>query len=93
MIIGTCKVYMSADWVGNLKEKRTVVKSIVERVKNRFNVSIAEIEDQDVHRSIVIGYACVTNSSRFADEVVNKVLKYIENNTDAVVHNVVIEIL
>lgn len=92
MIIGTCKVYMSADWVDTLKEKRTVVKSIVERVKNRFNVSIAEIEDQDVHRSIVIGYACVTNSRRLADEIVHNVLNFIERNTDAVVQDVIAEI-
>jgi len=84
---------MSADWVDTLKEKRSIVKSIVERVKNRFNVSIAEIEDQDVHRSIVIGYACVTSSTRLADEIVHNVLKYIEHNTDAFVHDVVIEIL
>jgi uncharacterized protein YlxP (DUF503 family) len=84
---------MSAEWVHSLKEKRTVVKSIVERVKNRFNVSIAEVEDQDIHQSIVIGYACVTNSTRLADEIINKVLKYIENGTDAVMRDVVIEIL
>jgi len=84
---------MSADWVDTLKEKRAAVKSIIERVKNRFNVSVAEIEDQDVHRSIVIGYACVTNSSRLADEIVHNVLKFIESNTDAVVRDVIIEIL
>ena len=93
MIIGTCKVYMSADWVDTLKEKRAVVKSIVQRVKNRFNVSIAEIEDQDVHRSIVIGYCCVTNNRRLADEILHNVLHFIENNTDAVVQSVIVEIL
>ena len=93
MIIGTCKVYMSAGWVGTLKEKRMVTKSIIERVRNRFNVSVAEIENQDMHRSIVIGYACVTNSARLADEIIHNVLKYIEDNTDATVQDVVIEIL
>jgi len=93
MIIGTCKVYLSADWVDTLKEKRKVIKSITQRVINRFNVSIAEIEDQDVHRSIVLGFACVTNSSRLADEIVHNVLNFIENNTDAVVRDVVVEIL
>ena len=93
MIIGTCKLYMSADWVNTLKEKRMVTKSIIERVKNRFNVSIAEIEDQDVHRSIVIGFACVTNSSRLADEIVQNVLNFIEKNTDAEVRDVIVEIL
>jgi len=93
MIIGTCKVYMSADWVDTLKEKRKIIKSITQRVINRFNVSIAEIEDQDVHRSIVLGFVCVTNSSRLADEIVHNVLNFIESNTDAVVRDVVVEIL
>ena len=93
MIIGTCKVYMSADWVDTLKEKRMVTKSMIQRVKNRFNVSIAEVEAQDIHRSIVIGFACVTNSRRLADEIMHNVLKFIENNTEAVVQDVVIEIL
>ncbi len=93
MIIGTCKVYLAAEWVYSLKDKRSVVKSLTERMKHKFNISVAEIEKQDVLRSIVIGFACVTNSSRHADEMIQNVLTYVENNTDAVVEDVVIEIL
>ena len=42
MVIGTCAVYLTADWVTSLKEKRSVVKGIVERAKHKFNISIAE---------------------------------------------------
>ena len=93
MIIGTCKVYMVAEWVFSLKDKRMIVKSITEKVRHKFNVSIAEVEDNDVHKSIVIGFACVTNEVSHADSIINNVLNFIEDNTDAVVEDVVIEIL
>jgi len=93
MIIGTCKVYMVAEWVFSLKDKRMIVKSITEKVRHKFNVSIAEVEDNDIHKSIVLGFACVTNEASHADSIINNVLNFIENNTDAVVEDVVIEIL
>jgi len=93
MIIGTCKVYMVAEWVFSLKDKRMIVKSITEKVRHKFNVSIAEVEDNDIHKSIVLGFACVTNEVSHADSIINNVLNFIENNTDAVVEDVVIEIL
>ncbi|KOA18812.1 hypothetical protein CLHOM_28600 [Clostridium homopropionicum DSM 5847] len=93
MIIGTAKVYLYADWVHSLKEKRMIVKSIIDKTKHRFNVSIAEVENQDYHKSIVIGIACVTNSSRLANDIIQNVVNYIEGNTEALVENVYTEIL
>ena len=93
MIIGTCKVYLRAPWVNTLKEKRSVVKRITERVKSKFNVSIAEIEDNDVHRSIVIGFACVSNSEAHASSVIDNVINFIECISEAEIEDVVIEIL
>lgn len=93
MIIGTAKIYLYADWVHSLKEKRMIVKSIIDKTKHRFNVSIAEVENQDYHKSIVIGIACVTNSSRLANDIIQNVVNYIEGNTEALVENVYTEIL
>lgn len=93
MIIGTGKVYLYAEWVQSLKEKRMIVKSIIAKVKHRFNVSIAEVENQDYHKTIVIGIACVTNSSRLANSIIQNVIDYIENNTEALIENVQIEVL
>lgn len=93
MIIGTCKVYFYAEWVSSLKEKRMVVKSLVEKTKNKFNVSVAEVEEQDIHQTIVIGFACVTNQVSHANSIIDNVLNFMENNTDAVVEKTEIEIL
>lgn len=92
MIIGSCVIHLTAEWCNSLKEKRMVVKSIVEKTKHKFNISIAEIDKQDIHKSIVIGFACVTNSVRHADEIIENVLNYIEKNTDAVIDDVEREI-
>jgi uncharacterized protein len=93
MIIGTGKIYLYADWVHSLKEKRMVVKSIIDRVKNRFNVSIAEVDNQDLHQSIVVGIACVSNNTAHASSSIQHVIQYVEDNTEAVVTNIETEIL
>ncbi len=93
MFIGACTIYLTAEWVTSLKEKRMVVKSIIEKSKHKFNISIAEVDRQDVHRSIVIGFACVSNEAAHVDRMMNTVIDYIENNTDAVVDRVETEIL
>ena len=93
MIIGTCKVTLKAEWVFSLKDKRSIVKSLIERIRHRFNVSVAEVECNDKHQIIVIGIACVTNQTSHANSIINNVLDFIENNTDAVVEDCVIEIL
>ena len=93
MIIGTCTLRLSAEWVSSLKEKRMVVKSIIEKTRHKFNVSIAEVDYQDAHKDIGIGFACVTNESRHAESMVQNILNFIESNTDAVVMDVQIEML
>jgi len=93
MFIGTCRVYLTAEWVYSLKEKRMVVKSLTERMRNKFNIAVAEVEDMDVHRSIVIGFACVSNERAHAEAMVENVLRFIEDATDAVVDESVTEIL
>ncbi|APH17247.1 hypothetical protein NPD5_3017 [Clostridium sporogenes] len=93
MIIGTAKIHLYANWIHSLKEKRMIVKSIISKTKNKFNVSIAEVEMQDVHQSIVIGIACVSNSTKQADSIIQNVVNYIEGNTEAIVSNIETEII
>jgi len=93
LIIGSAKIYLRAEWVHSLKEKRTIVKSIIGKTKNRFNVSVAEVEKQDIHQHIVIGIACVSNETNHANSMIQNVINYIEGTTDAIVEDVYIEIL
>ena len=77
----TIKLY--APWVHSLKEKRMVVKSLLAKIRNKFQVSAAEVEDQDVHQSIVIGVAAIVPHSAQADSMMDEIVKFIEENTEA----------
>jgi len=81
MIIATAQIKLYAPWVHSLKEKRMVVKSICAKVSNKFNVSIAEVEAQDIHQRIVLGFACVVGEVFIADSIIDHVLNFIESNT------------
>ena len=93
MIVGTCKIYLRAEGVRSLKEKRMIVRSILDKCKNRFNISIAEIEEQEKYQRIVIAFACVSNQSSHANSTIDHVLNFISENTEAFIEDTVIEIL
>ena len=93
MVVGTCTVTLRIFMADSLKEKRMVVKSLVEKMKNRFNISVAEVDEQDNHRAAVIGFACVTNEASHADSIIDKVLNFMENNTEAEITEIYRELL
>jgi len=83
MIVETLKLTLYAPWVHSLKEKRMVVRSICGKAAAKFNIAIAEVEEQDVHQTIVIGIACVANETAHCDSIIDNVIKFIGNNTEA----------
>jgi uncharacterized protein YlxP (DUF503 family) len=78
MVIGVCTLQLSIPVAQSLKEKRQVVKSLIARVRNEFNVSVAEVDDQDLWQSAVIGIACVSSSQRYAHGQLEAVIKFID---------------
>ncbi len=82
------RVTLRASWVHSLKEKRMVVKSIIQKLKNKFNISVGEVSEQDIHQIIVIGIAGVCGSTAQVDSTMENVIKYIEGNTDAEIINI-----
>lgn len=82
-MIEILQIRLYAPWVHSLKEKRMIVKSLVSKIKNQFNVSIAEVNDQDVHQSIVLGIACVAANTALADSIMDHVISFLEDNTEA----------
>ena len=63
----------------SLKGKRKVVKSMRDRVKNKFNVSISEVGDQDEWQSLQIGIAAVSSDSQYLDGLMTQVVEFIDN--------------
>lgn len=83
MIIEAATIKLYAPWVHSLKEKRIVVKSLIDKTKNKFNVSISEVDEQDIHQTIVLGLACVAGTVSHADSIIDSILTFIEDNVDA----------
>ncbi len=80
MIIGSCTLKLVIFEANSLKDKRRVLKSIIERIKSRFNVSIAEVDLNDKWQSAVIGIACVSNDSKYAQSIISKIIKFIDED-------------
>ncbi|RDY24771.1 DUF503 domain-containing protein [Romboutsia maritimum] len=77
------KVDLIANWVHSLKEKRMVVKSIINKLQNKFNISVCEVENQDIHQKITIGISGIGLSLSQCDSIIENIINFIENNTDA----------
>jgi uncharacterized protein len=94
MIIGSCTIILYLPGVHSLKEKRSVIKSVLARLRNEFNVSAAEVDAQDAHTRAVIGVACVSASSEYARGQLEAVVRWIEEQRpDAPVIDYEIELL
>lgn len=67
---------------GSLKEKRFVLKSIKDKIRQRFNVSIAEVDHLDKWQLAGVGIAVVANEQKFLDSVMTEIIKLIESRGD-----------
>ena len=85
MVVGTLTIRLQVPDSSSLKDKRQVVRSLTARLRQTFNVGVAEVGDQDLWQSAVIGIACVSSDTRHADEMCQKVLRFVDGNADALV--------
>jgi uncharacterized protein len=78
MVIGSCMITLHLPGVRSLKEKRSIVKSLLARMRNKFNVSAAEVASQDAHGRAVLGVACVSGSGDYAHGLLQELVRWIE---------------
>lgn len=76
------KMTIHIPWAHSLKEKRMVVKSLCAKARNKFNISIAEVEEQDIHQIIVLGIVCIAGDNAQADSILDHVINFIEGSTE-----------
>ena len=93
MKILVIKVDLRAAYVHSLKEKRMIVKSIIGKLQNKFNVSIREVENQDLHQRISIGIVKLELNSKDSDQSKDKILNFIEENCEAEIIDIESEII
>jgi uncharacterized protein YlxP (DUF503 family) len=79
--------------VDSLKGKRQIVKSLKDKVRNRFEVAVAEVDHHDVWQRATLAVACVSHDARHANAVVSKAMDYIEAQVDGRVLDTSVEIL
>ena len=79
---------------GSLKDKRQVVRSVAQRVRNKFDVSVAEVADNDAWQRATLGVAVVANDARHCDEVLREIVDYVQSSRlDAEVLDIETEII
>jgi uncharacterized protein YlxP (DUF503 family) len=80
MNVGVCRVSLRLPENLSLKGKRRVLKAVITRVKNKFNVSMAEVDDHELWQLATLGICCVSNDGRYTNEVLSKVVDFIVNS-------------
>lgn len=78
MIVGTLKIRLALRDCHSLKDKRRVLKSLKDTLSNKFNVSVAETDEQDVWQSAELGLAAVGTDTPFVQSVLSSVVNYVK---------------
>ncbi|MDZ7268284.1 MAG: DUF503 domain-containing protein [candidate division KSB1 bacterium] len=90
MFVGVCQIEIMLPESDSLKAKRFVLSSIKTKIQNKFNVSVAEVGNNDLWQRGVLGLAMVTNEHKFIDQTFNKILEllYQEDRVEVLGHTV-----
>ena len=80
MNVGICRIYLRLPENLSLKGKRQVLKSVVTRVSNKFNVAIAEVDNHDSWQLATLGICCVSNNTRYTNQVLSRVVEFVTNS-------------
>ena len=80
MIVGVMTAHLSLQGVMSLKGKRSIVKSVIGRLKSRFNISISEVDHQDSKTIAVVGIAIASNDAQFIDRQFDAIIGFMRND-------------
>ena len=88
MVIASAVWDLNLPGCSSLKEKRSIIRSLKDRLRNKFNVSVAETAFQDVHKRSQLTIALVASDGRYAESVLDKLDSFVERNGGAVIVSV-----
>ena len=77
MNVGVCKISLRLPENSSLKGKRQVLKSITSRIRSKFNVAVAEVDDHEQWQLATIGICCISNDKRFTNQILSKVVDFV----------------
>ena len=82
MHIGYCRLTLHLPDNNTLKGKRQVARSVTSRIRNQFNVAVAEVGDNDLWQRLTLGVCCLSNDTRHANEILSRVVSFVEKSRD-----------
>ena len=88
MVIASAVWDLNLPGCSSLKEKRSILRSLKDRLRSKFNVSVAETAFQDVHKRVELTIALVASDGRYAESVLDKLDSFVERNGGAVIVSV-----
>ena len=83
VFVGVCRIELELDDNDSLKGKRSVVKSIIQKTRNKFNLAMAEVEMMDVHTRAVLGIAVIGNDKRVLNATIDTIQNFVEREAEA----------
>lgn len=92
MVVGVLHIQFSLPSANNLKDKRRLLTSLLDRLHNRFNVAAAEVDQQDSWRRAGVAVACVSSEGRHANQILSRVMAEVERENDMIVLGYEIEV-
>ncbi len=93
MKVGICVLELLIFGSRSLKDKRQVVKSLKDRIRHQFNVSIAEVDAHDLRQRATLGIACVACDTQHANSVLSNVINFVEQSHVTEINHYEIEII
>jgi uncharacterized protein len=94
MKVGVCQITLHLPGCHSLKDKRQVLQSIMARTRQKYEIAIAEVDEQDHWQIAILGVSCVSNSSQHIDQILANVQRFIEETRpDVIVTNTEVEII
>lgn len=93
MIIGICTCEIFIFNANSLKSKRSIVKSIIEKSKNRFNISIAEVGENDKWQKSIFAFSTISNDQKIVEETIEKVINFFDSYSEIEIIKIKREIL
>ena len=80
MIVGVMTAQLCMNGITSLKQKRSIVKSLISRAKSRFNISISEIDHHNSKRTAIVGISLISNDNRFVNQQLDKVISFMQKD-------------
>jgi len=91
MFVGVITVELRIPMAQSLKDKRSVIRSLTDKCKNKFNVAVSEVDNRDLWKNATLGIATVTGDQKHLEKMIDKIIKFIEDFPGVFLYNFTVD--